>query len=127
MLKYIVVSKIAEKSSIAHHLERILYNWKRNKKDTDLLLGILKKSKIILKEKYNTELYIIIWNDKYFENFEWIDPLNNMGIPVILMTDIIPDLKENQEKYTIIDGHPNKLCNNLIANYLFSYLQSIKK
>lgn len=128
MLKYLAINKIAEKSSIAHHLERILYNWKRTKKDSDLLLGILKKSKIILKEKYNTELYVIIWNDKSFKKFdEWIDPLNNMGIPVILMTGIIPDLNENQEKYILADGHPNKLSNNLIANYLFSYLQGIKK
>lgn len=128
MIKYKIISTIVKKSSIAHKLEEKLYGSKIEEKDNDLLLGILQKSKIILKEKYNTDLYVIIWDDEYFKNIEFInDSLNNMGISVILITDIIPDLKENQEKYTYIDSHPNQLCNNLMAMYLFSYLQNIKK
>jgi hypothetical protein len=50
------------------------------------------------------------------------DGFHQMGIPLDLVEDILPDYHTNELKYVLssADHHPNALADRLLAQYIFS-------
>ncbi|HUN54982.1 MAG TPA: hypothetical protein VMU29_07500 [Smithella sp.] len=93
-----------------------------NKKDLKLFIEIIGQSQKLLKEQYpKMEFHVIYWDDKTdrFNNF-FIDALKNKGIPVHLVSQILPDYPGNPSRYLLsqYDKHPNVIAYQDIAQYV---------
>lgn len=100
-----------------HFIEKINKNTKENPEELEI--AILNKSRQLLKEKYNTDRFIIlIWNG-FEDDDKIIEKLKANHFEYYLMSDILPDYGYYSTKYHIEhDWHPNKIANEIIAKFL---------
>lgn len=100
---------------------------KQPDKMIDLYLAIIRRSAEILRQEYQTQLYILLWPD-----FEWAqEKFESLGIPVIKARAMLPEWDEgsgNGSVYCIdplYETHPNARAAQLLANGLAEYFQNI--
>lgn len=86
------------------------------------LLEDLKKIDKIVREKYNSQLTIIVWPDVFYIK-GLVNELKNINIDTIILPGYFMD-----EKYRIInDRHPNAKANEEIAEILMKHLNNKNK
>ena len=91
--------------------------------DIDLFIGIVKKSEQIIKNRYGSKFYVLLWNNGNWLCPEILSRLKVQNINVIDLNDTLSDYHTNYYKYHIpIDGHPNSLAYQKVAEYLISIL-----
>ena len=93
-----------------------------NSENIPLYLGVLEKSRLAIEINLNAHFYVLFWDkgsgdiltDQIVKNFE----ANRFRL--IKISQIIPDIQENHELYTIspYDSHPNATAHHLIGKYL---------
>lgn len=121
---YSKIEPLFKESEIYKYLNNYIDQQKSNlsedekEKYENLYIAILKKSKNLLRKKYNTKNFIVIfWNDD--KNSKVIKKLKNNSFEYYLQSDILPNYNNNWQRYKINgDVHPNKLANEKIANFL---------
>jgi len=94
-----------------------------NERDIDLFLGIISTSNKQFKELYpHGEFHVIFWNNKGSEDCERVvNGLKNIGIPVHLISQILPDYETNKHLYHIPeDNHPTARAHEIIARYILN-------
>lgn len=96
---------------------------------TKLYTDILKQSKELAKQKYNTKRFIILfWNLDYEDAFKHIDIQKNLitnSLETYPIGEILPGYDSKNSKYLIkYEAHPNQLANETIAEFLAKRLAS---
>lgn len=89
-----------------------------------LFLAILSKSAHILKEKYETQLIVLLWPDLDFMQ----EDIKSLGIPVINSRRFLNDWGEYGAPYCIhpkYEGHPNAYATDKIAQALKLYFDNL--
>lgn len=101
-----------------------IWGWKRNRQDIKLFVKIIQKSQAIVADKYHGDFYVLLGLDKNDPDYEYVfAELRRNNLKVITTQEIFSKYPEAEEKYYIKgDGHPNKLANERIAEYLLKYL-----
>jgi len=99
--------------------------------DLSLYFAIVRRSQELLTTEYpGLRFDVILWPDFVPVERPVYDSMKaefiKLGIPVHLVTDILPDYNANPEKYMIdpADGHPNALANRILAEYILSRIAS---
>lgn len=124
------IESLLEKSKMYKNLNNYINEQKSNVNDKEkeyyrkLYIAILKKSQKLLKEKYNTKNFIVIfWNNFDKESTVNIKQLSFNSFEYYLQNDILPICTINCKMYQIKgDRHPNKLANEYIADFLIKKL-----
>ena len=94
-----------------------------NDDDIDVFLRIVNRSRRIIESRYiGASFHIVFW-DFSGENpveSKIIEGLRHQGIPVHLISTILPDYRGHEERFKIhhADGHPNPLAHDLVADYI---------
>jgi len=96
-----------------------------NEKDINLFLGIVARSRNIIETRYpECEFNVIIWDSNSPKQSETVwEGLSAIGIRVHRVSNIIPDLYQNQTMYRIAppyEPHPNLRTYELLADYVVS-------
>jgi hypothetical protein len=100
--------------------------------DVRLLLAIVRKSRDLLTTEYpGIKFHILLWRNFEYEERDYHalwQGFIQMGIPVHLVDDILPEYDVNPQKYWIHqeDRHSNALANRLLARYVTTDILSIK-
>jgi len=95
-----------------------------NLNNVDLFLGVVDAAKSTFENRYaGASFHVIFWDtqDCPAERCrEILEGLSKRNIRVHLISNILPDYKENELKYTIGygDRHPSALAHELIARYV---------
>ena len=100
--------------------------------DLLLVIEIVKKSKELL-QKDQVEFYVFIWDnlndaEKEETGLElFLAEMRNNNIRTFLLSDAIPDYKDNFDSYIIhkTDRHPNEIANKKIAAHIIEMLKDI--
>lgn len=97
-----------------------------NKKEKEeyekLYIAILKKSKDLSEKKYHASRFIILfWNFYGSDDFEQAFKENSLESYML-----INELTPGQDYFVKYDGHPDKLANEKIADFLIKKLNSTK-
>lgn len=89
----------------------------------DLYLALLKKTKDLLKEKYNTRLIVLLWPD--IEDLS--RRITELGITVLYAKEMMPDWDKDPGAYYIspFDGHPNEKAATALAQGVADYLRHL--
>lgn len=107
ILKYLYKSMIFRKIA-----PRVVLTLNRNS-NMDRYLAIIEKARTIFETRYpGSELYIILWDDPKFSNISVSlihKSLLERGIKVFLVSDMLPDFRNNPEPYRLNpnDRHPS--------------------
>ena len=113
--------------SLSYIYNKFVYKQKAAHYDFIRTVEIIKKSNELLK-KNGVILYVFIWNycgfDDMFKNkndyLYFLDEMKKNHIKTFFLLDAIPDHDSDFAKYSIpVDGHPNGLVNEKIAQYLY--------
>ena len=96
--------------------------------DRARLAAILMKSRKLLRERYNTELVIVLW-DTIPSNGEadaaWIAAkLEEERFPLLRISEALPELRA-ESYYLAGDGHPRGAAYELVAKALLPMVQSL--
>lgn len=124
---------IVHKSQIYINVTRIMHTYKGNlsKKEEieyeKLYFAILKKSKKISQEKYNANRFIILFwdldNAVNFKNYDFAKAFNENSFEYYIVKKILPGGFQGQY-FIENNGHPTKLANEIIADFLAKKLNS---
>jgi len=103
-----------------------IWGWKRNRQDIKLFVKIIQKSQEIVADKYHGDFYVLLGLDKNDPDHEYVlAELKRNKVKVITTQEIFSRYNDDEEKYYIKgEGHPNKLANDRIAEYLLKYFHS---
>ncbi len=73
-----------------------------------------------IKQLYpDADFTVILWTEKKSENDRIAPLLQQQGIKVVLIDDILPGLRLNEAGYRIaVDGHPSAQTHRLISDYI---------
>lgn len=95
-----------------------------NNNDIALFLGIVKTAKQLFEKQYHGEFHIIFWNDPHDEHVEKsLEGLRKLHIPVHLISEILPNYKNESSHYKIAnDGHPNANAHRILAQYVIDHI-----
>ena len=115
-------SLIIQKSNILPRL----WGWTRNKEDINLFIKTILKSKEIVADKYHGDYYVLLWSDKNDPDYDYVlSELKRHNVKVITTEEIFSKYNDGEEKYHLRgEGHPSKLANERIADYLLKYFHS---
>lgn len=128
--------KCLRKSQIYIYFHRYFYekteklNYQETKNNIELYSAILMKSQKILKERYNTKRFIILFWDKDYwsQNYTqmMLEEFDKSALEYYTASGILPDYKLNYSKYYLKynDGHPSRLANKISAKFLAKQLKS---
>lgn len=91
--------------------------------DIDVFLRIVDRSRQIIESRYTGASFHVVFWDFSGENpveSKIVGGLKQKGIPVHLISTILPEYRGHEEKFKIhrADGHPNSLAHDLIADYI---------
>lgn len=104
----------------------LILNWSANDAEK-LYVAMLKRSAEILREKYKTELLVLLWPD--LDNLAL--PLRDMGITTINARKFLPDWDAgNGQAYQIAppyEGHPNARAAAELAAGLANYFTELER
>lgn len=94
-----------------------------NDDDIDVFLRIVDRSRQIIESRYTGASFHVVFWDFSGENpveSKIIDGLKQQGIPVHLISTILPEYRGHEERFKIhhADGHPNPLAHDLVADYI---------
>jgi hypothetical protein len=94
-----------------------------NDDDIDVFLRIVDRSRQIIESRYAEASFHVVFWDFSGENpveSKIIDGLKQKGIPVHLISTILPEYRGHEERFKIhhADGHPNSLAHDLVADYI---------
>ena len=94
-----------------------------NDDDIDVFLRIVNSSRQIIESRYAGASFHIVFWDFSGENpieSKVIEGLRQQGIPVHLISTILPEYRGHEERFKIhhADGHPNPLAHDLVADYV---------
>jgi len=94
-----------------------------NDDDIDVFLRIVDRSRQIIESRYAGASFHIVFWDFSGENpieSKVIGGLKEKGIPVHLISTILPEYRGHEERFKIhhADGHPNSLAHDLVADYI---------
>jgi hypothetical protein len=92
--------------------------------DVALFVGIVKRAKELLQEEYKSEFHIIFWDDPRNDIVEnALSRLDDLNIPVHLITEILPDYAQDSSRYKIAnDGHPKAETHQKVAQYILTHI-----
>lgn len=112
-----------KKSSIFKLVLNSKYLQPSFEKKAQLFTEIIKESRdIILSEYDSAKFLVVMWADPNYsdaENRLILDLLNDKGIEVVEVANILTDIQNNPKKYEVPNnGHPNLLAFNKIASFL---------
>ncbi len=106
------------------HLTQNLFHEKRTPADITLFVKVIEKAKNLFVAKYHGHFIVLLWklpSDRDFDSV--LSQLQKCHIDVITTKEILK-VDDPQKKYLIDhDGHPNKLANTLIAEYLLANIR----
>ena len=94
--------------------------------DVDLFRGIVELSRQRLEATYpGIEFHVLLWDFSHQTDpmeIKIIEALKAAGIPLHLVSTIIPDYSHHRERYILhpADGHPNQLTHDLLAEYILT-------
>jgi hypothetical protein len=91
--------------------------------DLDVFLRIVEQSRRIIESRYPGASFHVVFWDFSGENpveSKIISGLKQKGIPVHLISSILPGYRGHENRYKIhpADGHPNPLAHDLVADYI---------
>lgn len=115
-----VHNKIVEQKTVVKESEEAQYE--------KLYIAILKKTKKLLKQKYNADFIILLWDfgdSEDFQNYAFQRTLRENSFDYYLMSSILPNYS-----YTYLrqdDGHPKTLANEFIADFISKKLSRMEK
>ena len=94
-----------------------------NDDDIDVFLRIVDRSRQIIESRYTGASFHVVFWDFSGENpveSKIIEGLKQKGIPVHLISTILPEYRGHEERFKIhhADGHPNSLAHDLVADYI---------
>jgi len=94
-----------------------------NDDDIDLFLRIVDQSRRIVETRYTGATFHVVFWDFTGDNpveFKIIEGLKQKGIPIHLISTILPNYRGHEERFKIhpADGHPNPLAHDLLADYI---------
>lgn len=94
-----------------------------NDEDIDVFLRIVERSRQIIESRYTGASFHVVFWDFSGENpveSKIIEGLTQKGIPVHLISTILPEYRGHEERFKIdhADGHPNSLAHDLVADYI---------
>lgn len=93
-------------------------------KNLNLSVALLDKSRKLLEEKCNVNHFIVLYYDDIRQNRNILDKLRIDSLDYYPASGILPNFKKMESKYFIkVDGHPNKLVNEALANFLVKQLE----
>jgi hypothetical protein len=109
-----------------------ILDWNINRRDEERFIYIILQSKKIFTERYGGRFYVLLWGYNIWsdetETYKYmLLTLKKYGINVIESKDIFAscDGLKDRDIYLIKhDEHPNKLANEIIANYIINYLDN---
>jgi hypothetical protein len=94
--------------------------------DLTLLLAIVRAAARLAQAEFGSgEFHVLLWDGRTDDRFDLMEAaLTQAGIPVHRVTEAIPDLRSNWNRYvlSVHDLHPNALQHELIADYLIAKL-----
>ena len=102
-----------------------LFGWKRTPEDLRLFLKVIEKSKELFTQKYNADFYVLLWTNRSDKDYDYVlSELKRKNIKVITTEEIFRKYDDPEENYLIKnDGHPNKLANERMADYLLENIR----
>jgi len=94
-----------------------------NDDDIDVFLRIVDRSRQIIESRYTgASFHVVFWDFSGESPVEAkiIDGLKQQGIPIHLISTILPEYRGHEERFKIhhADGHPNPLAHDLVADYI---------
>jgi len=95
--------------------------------DRDVFIAMVDRSRRLFESRYGGKFVVIFWWERTDPNYApAVLRLKALGIPVIPIDDIIPDLWKRLPDYTIQhDGHPNAKAAQCIADYLLNIFRPL--
>jgi len=123
---FIINSKLLRqlnKSAIYSLIMNSKYVQPSFKEKARLFTEIIETSRAIFLSKYDSARFIVVmWPDSTYSDAEYklvLDLLMSKGIEVVEVTNILTDIKNSPELYSVKNnGHPNPLAFNKIASFL---------
>ena len=127
------IDKILNKSYI---YKLLLFEKKASHYDIMRAIEIMKKANELL-IKQNVVLYVFVWDNpsaienafqKHNDYYYFLDEMKKNNIKTFFLHDAICDYAEKKNTYKLhhLEGHPNGLANEKIANYIYSQLNDFK-
>lgn len=94
-----------------------------NDDDIDVFLRIVDRSRQIIESQHRGASFHVVFWDFSGENpveSKIIEGLKQRGIPVHLISSILPEFRGHEERFKIhhADGHPNSLAHDRVADYI---------
>jgi len=109
-------------------LRRILFGRRKaTYSQIDFMVALVHQASVEFESRYGTPFYCLLWNEFGSEPGLYttlLEKLTLKNIKVIEIDKILPDYNENLTQYLFHqDGHPNAYANQLIAEYLYKFLE----
>ncbi|HKY73520.1 MAG TPA: hypothetical protein VJL88_16480 [Nitrospira sp.] len=113
--------RVLEKSAVYRAL--LFMHRAVNDDDLDVFFRIVVRSNQLVESRYpGARFHVVFWDFSREDRLESkiILGLKQKGIPVHLISSILPEYRGHEEKYKIhpADGHPNPLAHDLVADYI---------